>query len=394
MAADVLGRDLDEAEKDVHKGALMLYLDQRKPGKRRLVYRVIAGAVVAAVMCCAALLYLKEQHPTQLWIGEAVTVTKDGLWIQTEVDRPVRLNFKDGSRIKLGTEASSQVLEANNSKVKIVLLGGRLDANITKDTGTVWSIRAGQYTVTVKGTLFSVFWDEDETLLDVSVNEGKVHVEGNGLDKEGVDLAAGDNLVINMKRGIITIKSMDTEQKPASLSTTPKKQTAEIMQHSAGPEGSTAQQAAPQTEVHPESQRETAQPPYHVDGAFEWKAFASQGDYSKALLEAEKQGFDHLVSSLDLADLWQLADTARYAGDSTKARKALMAIRKRFSNTRRAKTAAFVLGRISIEFDKKPGESVRWFTTYLEEDPEGPLVEEALWKAYRRIRQIRKETQG
>lgn len=100
--------------------------------------------------------------------------------------------------------------------------------------------------------------------------------------------------------------------------------------------------------------------------------------YKKALRSAEKQGFDGLLETLDDAQLWQIADAARFTDRGELARKALLAIRRRFKDSWRAKVAAFLLGRIAVEVQSDPGQAARWFLIYLREDPKGPLAEDAL----------------
>ncbi len=100
--------------------------------------------------------------------------------------------------------------------------------------------------------------------------------------------------------------------------------------------------------------------------------------YKKAVKIAMKQGFDGLLETQDDARLWRLADAARYSGRGELARNTLLAIRRRFQGSWRAKVAAFLLGRIAVEVQGDPGQASRWFLIYLREDPSGRLAEEAL----------------
>ena len=109
-----------------------------------------------------------------------------------------------------------------------------------------------------------------------------------------------------------------------------------------------------------------------------WKDLYASGNYREALAAVDEKEFDGLVARLDQPDLWALADAARFAGDGVKARKALTVFRERFSGTVRAKTAAFLLGRVSVELVADPGAAARWFWEYLREEPRGALAEEAL----------------
>jgi transmembrane sensor len=70
-----------------------------------------------------------------------------------------------------------------------------------------------------------------------------------------------------------------------------------------------------------------------------------------------------------------LADTARFVGEAARAQQALLALRRRFG----AKGySAFLLGRINADQLSSPGQGVQWFETYLQEEPNGSLAEQAL----------------
>lgn len=367
----------DEERENYQKEALLSLFSKRKEKPRVLRYAAIIAAAIAAAAVILFLFFRNEQ-PAQLWIGDAVTVNKEGVWIQAEVEKPLELSFKDGSRMKLDSSARGQILEANSKKVDVVLHKGKLEASVRKNTGTRWTIMAGPYTVKVTGTEFSVSWDEGKTLFDVFVSQGSVHVSGSGLDRDGVELAAGDRLTINRKQGLIAIKPDNVKEKvPApTLPAEPLQAEAPVEQQPACPGDNDLQDKL--VEEGREPIEESTGRAKQVIEATAWKKLAGQGKYSEALEAAEKQGFDYLLTSLQLADLWQLADAARYAGDGGKAKRAFLAIRKRFKKTKQAKLATFLLGRVAIEFNDNPKEGAHWFQVYLKENPGGPLVEEAM----------------
>jgi TolA-binding protein len=118
-----------------------------------------------------------------------------------------------------------------------------------------------------------------------------------------------------------------------------------------------------------------------------WQDLCDLGRYSDALAAAEKQGFARLLKTLDDAQLWRLADAARYTGRGKLAREALLSVRRRFRSSWRARVAAFLLGRIAIEMLNDPREASGWFNIYLREDPDGPLAEEALGRRIGTCRQ-------
>jgi TolA-binding protein len=109
-----------------------------------------------------------------------------------------------------------------------------------------------------------------------------------------------------------------------------------------------------------------------------WKKLAAEGRYEQAVAAARKVGFEKLTRTLGKGDLWELARAARFAREGELAVTALEAYRDRFAETARAGTAAFLLGRVEMEQNESPAAAARWFRTYLDEQPDGPLAEEAL----------------
>ena len=53
-------------------------------------------------------------------------------------------------------------------------------------------------------------------------------------------------------------------------------------------------------------------------------------------------------------------------------------MRKKYPASKKAKLAAFLIGRIELVQSGKPKSAVKWFKTYLRESPGGPLAEESL----------------
>jgi TolA-binding protein len=72
--------------------------------------------------------------------------------------------------------------------------------------------------------------------------------------------------------------------------------------------------------------------------------------------------------------------SARYARRGDLAVQSLTAYRKRFPKTARAGTAAFLLGRVELELLGESADAAKWFETYLAENPDGQLAEEAMGK--------------
>ena len=77
-------------------------------------------------------------------------------------------------------------------------------------------------------------------------------------------------------------------------------------------------------------------------------------------------------------ELLSLADAARLSGETSRAVEALLMLRQRFPASTSAATAAFSLGRLAFEKRGAYAEAARWFATYLNEQPQGPLMGDAI----------------
>jgi hypothetical protein len=78
---------------------------------------------------------------------------------------------------------------------------------------------------------------------------------------------------------------------------------------------------------------------------------------------------------------WDDAERARAVRDTTKARRALTAFRRQFPDDPRASLAAFQLGVMAADGGGDRGAALEWFTTYLEEAPNGALAGDAQGRA-------------
>jgi TolA-binding protein len=77
-------------------------------------------------------------------------------------------------------------------------------------------------------------------------------------------------------------------------------------------------------------------------------------------------------------ELLALADAARLSDQTPRAVEALLALRQRFPGSTSAATGAFSLGRLAFEKRGAYAEAARWFARYLDEQPNGPLMGDAV----------------
>jgi hypothetical protein len=247
------------------------------------------------------------------------------------------LSLSDGSALKLSTDTQLELTELSGSRARLTLRHGSVAANVQKVPGRVFSIFAGAYEVRVVGTTFDVDYRGDE--LAVGVSEGKVLVRGGKLPGSGTLLGPGQRF--------------DTRRLASAAPPEEK----------LSPEESVASSARP-TVVAPSA---SAPKP-------SWSELSRDGRYREALLLAEQLGFERLTRTLGDEELLLLANTARFAGDSTRAKLAFGAIRTRFAGRPVAKLSALYLARVAESHDHDPAAAVRWLRVFLAEAPNSDMA--------------------
>jgi ferric-dicitrate binding protein FerR (iron transport regulator)/TolA-binding protein len=118
--------------------------------------------------------------------------------------------------------------------------------------------------------------------------------------------------------------------------------------------------------------------PDEASSRSEWLALYADDEFGRAVRAAKKAGIETLCRELASSDLWKLQDAARIAKEADVAVAVLTAYRGRFSGTGKARLAAFLLGKVASDEQRRYRAASEWFNTYLREDQEGPLAEEAL----------------
>ena len=108
-----------------------------------------------------------------------------------------------------------------------------------------------------------------------------------------------------------------------------------------------------------------------------WLALMQAGRLKDAYLAAEAEGFEVLCDTAEATDLLALADGARFAGRSDRARVALFRVRARFAATPPSALAAFRLGTIAQDQEHAYGQAAHWLRTCMQEQPAGTFAREA-----------------
>jgi TolA-binding protein len=361
-----LGKDLATAlrpgpsvERRARQRARLLAHDwDSKRGLPRWLWAVPAMAVVMAIVVFA-------RRRVERAAGAIVEIAADealtqGRWVRVPDDHAIKLRFTDGTDLLLERKSASRLAEGPGEG-RLTLEEGRLTAWVKPAaiTGRSWTFQAGPYEVMVIGTELEIAWSTETSRLAVDVAHGRVRVRGGQLEGEGLILNAGDHLEVD--RGRVEVHQ---GQALPPIGVAPPAV--------APSESARAPADEPGADVQPG--KHEAPPTAATHDV--WKSQARAGQYQEALASAEREGFEALTQHLGASDLALLADAARLAGDGSRARQALQTLRRRFPSVDVAHTAAFRLARLALA-DHDYREASRWFGTYLEEAPSGPLASEA-----------------
>ena len=307
-----------------------------RPNFRALALALIPVAALAAVVVFAV---TREPAFEATWQGASIAPRTP---IEARETASGTLDFSDGSQVTLEPRAVATLSELTREYATLRVDRGRVSASIQKHANRHWLVKAGPYAVHVVGTRFNVTWDPGDSAFQVLVLEGRVRVTGGDLPTTGVVLEAGGHLA---RRAPLP--------KP-----TPANEAGETATGS----------------LDPAKIAKGAEPAPAPSGAVAISALAAKGKYKEALALAEKQGFQKLTLELPENDLLVLANAARYSGDATRARQALLKLRQRFANRPAADLAALYLAKIAEDMTREPREAVRWLRTFLQGSPSGDLA--------------------
>lgn len=381
----VLGDGPSEERRRIQKDDLLSMVASARRPRGRTRYWVAAAAVFCGVII-GAFLILTSANERPFWVGHELTQGVAGVLIEAPEKAQLPIKFEGGSTMELSGRSTARVISSNREKVLVALKRGRLDARIENNGKTYWQVAAGPYQVKVKGTIFSVDWDEQSQGLDVAVKRGVVVVGGDGLDESGIRLAAGNRLQIRNGKALVFLDTENKEESPRdTVRVTKVVEIAEPIPELELPPDSDAETIAVfGKQGKPSARRFLKKKPSTVKSAADnlltekWKEHYEQKNFRAAIDAAENIGLEKLANTLGEQDLWLLAKAARYAGRGAVTTKLLLRFKSRFESSERAKTASFLLGRVALEQNGNPYEARKWFRTYLDERAGGPLAEEAL----------------
>ena len=358
--ADVSDASGDRGALDAARSRFLAPTPQAPGNARRK--GILAGLALAAAFAGAFAFYVTTRAPALSFaVGAPPVEGVVGDWIAAE-ETSLGLRFSEGSALTLAPGARVRVTETNPRGAAVLIESGAVHAEITHAReDTRWALRAGPFEVRITGTAFDARWDPATETFEVAMTEGSVIATG-PLLREGRALVPGEHLRVSVRESKLEIQEARSTTKSTNEPAPP------------GASSVLANPAAPIVEPSASAAMPAAPVP-EANTAPSWRDLASAGKYKDALAAAERAGFSQEVERASAAELFALADAARFAGSPARAREALMAARRRFGARGRS---AFLIGKIAADQQGSPGEAATWFETYLREEPGGQLAEQAL----------------
>ena len=380
---------------------------ERRVRPRALVFALAAASLV--VVLVGAFLLRPEAALTYAVTGapSAESYVRAG-------PQGARANFSDGTVIGFKPEARGRIVAVTARGARVSVDEGAVHVRVVHRPRAAWAVEAGPFTIAVTGTEFDVSWQHER--LDLVMQAGTVTVRG-PLASHGISLHGRQHLVADVVRRELTIIDLPPAPGETGALESPPARGASagetapagglgvspIVTGSSSPTGtppaaglvppsapSSFTLALPHPSGHVDGDPQSAAPPgpagaqAQADQSVDRPAPVAQslrervahGDFASVIAEAEARGVDPMIEESSLADLAALADAARYAGRSGIAQRALLAERSRFPGSAEARSAAFLLGRMTET--SSPVAAVGWYDRYLAESPQGALAPEAL----------------
>lgn len=368
-----LGRD---APRPPSSAELSHGLDSLRSGmagrarRAALVRRSALGVVAAAGLVVALKVWSGASRPAA---EPPVSVARveggqllEGGYLSQSGSAGVSLSFNEGSQFELRSGTRARLRAVTAKEVQLAIEHGEASLQVTPSRDRRWLVEAGPFLVTVKGTAFTVSWDQPSERFELTLRHGRVVVSGPIVDG-AIALRAGQRLVVSLPKA----ETLITDVPPGRANLAP----------DTAPAGE-AVAASPPPGVRGPSARggasSRAAPPSSARVARRWSVALARGHWDEILADAERAGVDATLAEASSDDLFALADAARYRRRAELARAALLAQRRRFPRSPRAMDAVFFLGRAEELREQGAARAITWYDEYLTGAPGGAYAAEAL----------------
>ncbi len=335
---------------------------------RRVRGLTLLGAALFACLTLAAVLVLRARRDSPA-ARNAVSVTRvvggeilEGGYLSEIGGGGVRLYFSEGSRFELtpGTRGRLRAVSAEGARV--VLDRGTAAVRITPNPARRWSVEAGPFVVSVRGTDFTVVWEPTSEKLEVQLRAGRVAVSGPIVGDELV-LRPGQNLSVSLPNRETVISEARATAASSSSAPPALPSAAPSLSAVVHPDQAAAVRARETTAAKPERR---------------WREALAKGEWDVILADAARDGVEVSLKTRSSDELIALADAARYRHRPDLARSALLAERERFPSSPRALDALFLLGRVEEQRSGGKPSALKWYDAYLASAPAGTYAAEAL----------------
>ena len=344
--------------------------------QRRVRHRwVLLGATAVCVV--VALKVASVARQSAMVLEPPVVVSRieggsllEGGYLSQSGAAGVKVLFSEGSTFALrpGTRGRLRSVAADGAHLSVE--HGTASVEITQSREHRWSVEAGPFLVTVRGTAFTVSWDPSSERFELQLRHGRVVVDGPVVNG-GIPLRAGQRLVVNLPRAETVI----TDEQPGESASAPADAAPSAVTPSAArPAGANGIGGRPATTAAPASSSLA-----RVARPRRWAADMASGHWDRILADVDRDGVDATLENAASEDLFALADAARYRRRADLARAALLAQRRRFPHASRSLDAIFLLGRAEeMREHGTEAQAIAWYDEYLARAPTGAFVAEAL----------------
>ena len=298
----------------------------------------------------------------------------DGGYLSESGHAGIGVFFNEGSSFVLAPGTRGRLRELFKDGARFAIEDGAASFQITPNAARRWSVEAGPFLVTVKGTVFKVAWDPSSERFELFLRRGRVVVNG-PVAGGAIPLRAGQHLVIVLPRG------GDPHHRGTIRG---------AVRRLASERGRPAERCRPRSPRSPRRRTRSIPPrertwrahrhvsPPVATAGRRWAGLLAAGRWDRILADVDREGIDATLGSASSEDLLALADAARYRRRVDLARTALLAQRRRFAGSPRALDALFLLGRVEELSPDGAARAIAFYDDYLARAPRGGYAAEAL----------------